>query len=152
MKTFYYKIKKGDNLTLLSKRQKCSIEQIQYLNPKITNVDLIYAGDEIILPEIPDCSSRSETSDRTKHSRNEPSKENMNLENFQPLEGSFHVPSNYSGMAELSSDSHNWNVMPNLSLSVIKPDNNSSFSQNTILSESFVKSFQNSSGNLSGTK
>lgn len=44
-----YKIKKGDTLSEIAKAHDLSIEQILELNPKITNPDLIFAGDRLNL-------------------------------------------------------------------------------------------------------
>lgn len=40
-----YKIKKGDNLTRIASAHRCTITELLKWNPKITNKNVIYAGD-----------------------------------------------------------------------------------------------------------
>ena len=44
-----YKIQPGDCLSILAERFGCSVELLLEYNPKITNPDLIYAGDSLVI-------------------------------------------------------------------------------------------------------
>lgn len=42
-----YRIQKGENLTRIAKKYKCTVSQLLSWNPKITDKNIIYAGDYI---------------------------------------------------------------------------------------------------------
>ncbi len=44
-----YQIKKGENLTRIASAHQCSINDLLRWNPKITNKNVIYAGDYLYI-------------------------------------------------------------------------------------------------------
>ena len=45
-----YVVQKNDNLTKIAKKYNCTVDDILKLNPKITNPNLIYPGQKILVP------------------------------------------------------------------------------------------------------
>ena len=48
--TEIYKVKKGENLTVIAKKHKTTLQQLLKLNPQITNPNLIHINQEIYIP------------------------------------------------------------------------------------------------------